>query len=112
MGAAPVTDWRRLPERSIRTVSPAGGTSGVVGGGRPALSRVSRDTGRVSAVPEDFDAFVTARWRELYAVATLTTGDPGRGAAATASALASLGGRWTQTTDSGAPTAAAHAAVL
>jgi hypothetical protein len=66
----------------------------------------------VSAVPEDFDAFVTARWRELYAVATVTTGDPGRGAAATASALASLGGRWTQTTDSGAPTAAAHAAVL
>ena len=66
----------------------------------------------MSAVPEDFDEFVTARWRELYAVATVTTGDPGSGARATASALASLGGRWAQTTDSGAPTAAARAAVL
>ena len=93
-------------------MSPRPGPAGLLGAGRRTLSRVHGDTGRVSAVPEDFDEFVTARWRELYAVATVTTGDPASGALATASALASLGGRWAQTTDSGAPTAAAHAAVL
>ena len=93
-------------------VSPRFGDRRRLGTGRRTLSRVHGDTGRVSAVPEDFDEFVTARWRELYAVATVTTGDPGSGARATASALASLGRRWTRTTDDGAPTAASRAAVL
>jgi DNA-directed RNA polymerase specialized sigma24 family protein len=66
----------------------------------------------VTLVPEDFAEFVTARWHELYAVATVTTGDASSAARATASALAALARRWRETTDSGAPTDAARAAVL
>jgi hypothetical protein len=70
------------------------------------------DTDRVSGVSGDFDDFVAARWRELHAVATVTTGDPHAAARETASALARLGRRWQATTDAGTPTAAARAAVL
>ena len=70
------------------------------------------DTGRVTLAPEDFADFVTARWHELYAVATVTTGDASSAATATASALAALARRWGETTDAGAPTDAARAAVL
>ncbi len=70
------------------------------------------DTGPVSGAPGDFEDFVTARWRELHAVATLTTGDADDGARVTASALAALGRRWAETVDEGNPTAAARVAVL
>jgi len=70
------------------------------------------DTGRVSGVSGDFDDFVAARWRELYAVAIITAGDPHAAARETASALAELGRRWEATTEGGAPTMAARAAVL
>ena len=70
------------------------------------------DTGRVSGVSGDFDDFVAARWRELYAVATITTGDGHAASRETASALAELGRRWEATTEGGAPTMAARAAVL
>jgi hypothetical protein len=71
-----------------------------------------RDTGRVTGAGEDFADFVTARWGELHAVATVTTGDGGAGASVTASALAAVGRRWTETVDEGSPTAAAREAVL
>ena len=70
------------------------------------------DTDRVSGVSGDFDDFVAARWRELHAVATVTTGDPVAAARKTASALALLGRRWQETTAAGTPTATARAAVL
>lgn len=66
----------------------------------------------MSGAPGDFEDFVTARWRELHAVATLTTGDADDGARVTASALAALGRRWAETVDEGTPTAAARVAVL
>ena len=66
----------------------------------------------VSRAPEDFEEFVEARWHELYAVATVTTGDASSGARATASALATLARRWDETTGSGAPTGAARVEVL
>ena len=66
----------------------------------------------MSGAPGDFEEFVTARWRELHAVATLTTGDPDDGARVTASALAAVGRRWAETVDEGTPTAAARVAVL
>ncbi|HET7822622.1 MAG TPA: hypothetical protein VFL10_13950 [Ornithinibacter sp.] len=66
----------------------------------------------MSGVAGDFDDFVAARWRELHAVATVTTGDPHAAARETASALAELGRRWQATTDTGTPTATARAAVL
>ncbi len=66
----------------------------------------------MSLLPEDFEEFVDARWHELYAVATVTTGDAGSAARATASALAALARRWGETTASGTPTDAARAEVL
>ncbi len=66
----------------------------------------------MSQSPEDFEEFVAARWHELYAVATLTTGDAGSAARVTASALATLARHWGETTGSGAPTGAARAEVL
>ena len=62
--------------------------------------------------PGDFEEFVTARWPELYAVATVTTGDPRSAARVVASALATLGRRWGGSAASGAPTADARTAVL
>lgn len=53
-----------------------------------------------------------ARWHELYAVATVTTGDASSAARVTASALAVVARRWGEATDSGAPTVAARAEVL
>ena len=77
-----------------------------------ALAGRRGDTGPVSGAPGDFEEFVTARWRELHAVATLTTGDADDGARVTASALAAVGRRWAETVDEGTPTAAARVAVL
>jgi len=66
----------------------------------------------VSGPARDFEDFVSARWRELHAVATVTVGDAGDGARVTASALAALGRRWGETIESGAPTADARGVVL
>ncbi|MFL6165681.1 MAG: hypothetical protein ACJ710_05300 [Ornithinibacter sp.] len=66
----------------------------------------------MSALPDGFEEFVEARWHELYAVATVTTGDASAAARATASALSALARCWGETTDAGAPTQAARAEVL
>ncbi len=66
----------------------------------------------VSRARQDFEEFVEARWHELYAVATVTTGDASSAARATASALATLARRWDDATGSGAPTGAARVEVL
>jgi hypothetical protein len=63
-------------------------------------------------MPDDLEEFVAARWHELYAVATVTTGDASSAARATASGLAALARRWDEAMDSGAPTDAARAEVL
>ena len=63
-------------------------------------------------MPDDLEEFVAARWHELYAVATVTTGDASSAARATASGLAALARWWDEAMDSGAPTDAARAEVL
>ena len=57
---------------------------------RPTGHDGDGDTGTVTGAGEDFEDFVTARWRELHAVATVTTGDGDAGVRVTASALAAL----------------------
>ncbi len=94
---------RRRPPGIGCRVRPVCGAAG----GRPG------DTDRVSGVSGDFDDFVAARWRELHAVATVTTGDPARRSPRDG---IRPGRRWADagqaTTDAGTPTATARAAVL
>jgi hypothetical protein len=74
--------------------------------------RQRRDTGPVTQPGDDFEEFVAARWPELHAVATITTADAVHATSATATALATVQGRWAELTSSGAPTRAARTAVL
>ena len=60
----------------------------------------------------DFEAFVTARFAELVAVAVVTTGDPVAAAAVAATGLASVADRWAELTAAGTPASAARSTVL
>lgn len=83
-----------------------------IGHNLPTAGRQRRDTDPVTQTGEDFEEFVAARWPELHAVATITTADAVHATTATATALATLQGRWAELTSSGAPTGAARTAVL
>ncbi len=64
------------------------------------------------AVEDDFGGFVAARWPDLEAVALVATCDPAAARELTTHALASVGGRWDEVLDEGAPTRAARTALL
>ena len=66
----------------------------------------------VTADEVDFEAFVTARFAELVAVAAVTTGDPVAAAAVAATGLASVADRWAELTAAGNPASAARSTVL
>ncbi len=66
----------------------------------------------VTADEVDFEAFVTARFAELVAVAAVTTGDPVAAAAVAATGLASVADRWAELTAAGTPASAARSTVL
>ena len=72
----------------------------------------SRDTGPVTAVEGDFEAFVTARFAELDAVAAVTTAEPVAAAELTAGGLAAVADRWAELTAAGTPASAARTIVL
>ena len=73
---------------------------------------MARDTGPVTRVEGDFEAFVTARFAELDAVAAVTTGEPVDAVELTAAGLADVADRWAELTAAGTPTSAARTAVL
>ena len=73
---------------------------------------MARDTGPVTSVEGDFEAFVIARFAELDAVAAVTTGEPVDAVELTAAGLATVADRWAELTAAGTPTSAARTAVL
>src|SRR6188474_614898 len=73
---------------------------------------MARDTGPVTRVEGDFEAFVIARFAELDAVAAVTTGEPVDAVELTAAGLADVADRWAELTAAGTPTSAARTAVL
>ncbi len=60
------------------------------------------------AVTDDFGEFVTARWRDLEAVALLATLDREAARATTCAALAALWGRWNEVRAEASPTSTAR----
>ena len=73
---------------------------------------MARDTGPVTSVEGDFEAFVIARFAELDAVAAVTTGEPVDAVELTAAGLAAVADRWAELNAAGTPTSSARTTVL